>query len=75
MEAAAGEDKKLLIYSRVVGFMILEAHSEPGRAFIAREIKECLDKSENVNLLAAFYVDYIFAICKFNKLSYVAFIF
>lgn len=38
-EAEARKDAKLVIYSRVLGYMLIEAPSAPGRTFIAREIK------------------------------------
>ncbi|KAH9484649.1 hypothetical protein JR316_0004131 [Psilocybe cubensis] len=60
MEASAGEEKKLLMYARVLGYMILEAPSKSGSLFIAREIIEWRKNKWDLNLLAEFYVHYIF---------------
>ncbi|KAH9483400.1 hypothetical protein JR316_0002866 [Psilocybe cubensis] len=60
MEASAGEEKKLFMYARVLGYMILEAPSTSGSLFIAREIIEWRKNKWDLNLLAEFYVHYIF---------------
>ena len=65
-ETEAGTVWKSLMYYRCLGYLLLEAPSSAGQAFIADEIIECAKHPNDVGAeLAQFYINHLVNICQF----------
>jgi len=59
----AGNDAKLLIYARCLGFLIIEAPDDVARDYISHEIMRCEGNGDQMNALAQFYITHLFRLC------------
>ena len=66
----AGDDVKLLMYARCLGFLIIEAPSDKARDYLSSEITQCGSDVNKMNILAKFYIENLFRLCEFTILDF-----
>ena len=69
-ENRAGNDARLLMYSRCLGYLILEAPSPEARHIIANEIIDCVDQQSDLDGLAEFYISHVFRLCMLSSTNF-----
>ena len=66
----AGDDVKLLMYARCLGFLIIEAPSDEARDYLSSEITQCGGDVNKMNNLAKFYIENLFRLCELTTLDF-----